>query len=98
MFQPDKSRTEDNLEELAFAEEQVNEVLAAFKGKFPNLKRIYFGIFEYTSSENGIFNLWIDLEKELFTLCKTTYGRKSTLKEFSSLREALAYIQKHHHL
>lgn len=55
-----------------------------------------FKLFEHTLSENGIYDLLVDVHGA-WTLNKTTYGRESVLKTFDNLRDALKYCQEHHY-
>jgi hypothetical protein len=51
-------------------------------------------IFEASLSEGGVYNLEINEEKESYKVTLTRYGRASTHKQFSSLKDSLTYISK----
>lgn len=57
---------------------------------------VHVGIFERTLSEHGVYDLRVWSETDM-DLGKTTYGRYQVLQHFTSLEEAVAYIQKHHY-
>ena len=52
-------------------------------------------IFESTLSENGIYSLQIF--EDVIELIKTTYGRTELLRTFSTLKDAMKYIARHHY-
>jgi hypothetical protein len=51
-------------------------------------------IFEASLSEGGVYNLEINEEKESYKVTFTRYGRASTHKQFSNLKDLLTYISK----
>lgn len=83
---------QDNLDKTF---ESINLVLPFIKPINDEGER-RFKLFEHTLSEHGIYDLKVDKEG-VWTLNKTTYGRKRVEKTFENLYDALKYCQQHHY-
>lgn len=81
--------------------EGINKVLPfmiPFDGsEYDRGEIIHFSIFEYTCSEFGSYSLIYDKDKEEWAISIIAWHRRSEVKSFKLLNEALEYLAKHHH-
>jgi len=59
-------------------------------------KRVYFGVFENSLSEHGVYRLNLLPDLQDITLCITVYSRESEVAKFKSVENAIRYIREHH--
>ena len=79
---------DDNLERTVQAMEKVLPFVKDFGG----VKR--FKVLEHTLSKFGVYI--VEIGPQSYTLTKTTFGRKSKVAEFTTLRELVEYVQENH--
>jgi hypothetical protein len=65
------------------------------RDRFEGLKRV--SVFEHTLSEHGVYALGVGADGGTCKLFRATYGWITTEREFTSLLDALKYIQRHHY-
>ncbi|AFC21542.1 hypothetical protein GAP32_094 [Cronobacter phage vB_CsaM_GAP32] len=87
-----------NLEQTLSGIEKVLPYIIPIDGEeYDRNKVITMSIFERTCSEYGCYSLVYDVESIEWILSKIAWHRRSELKVFKTLREALEYISANHY-
>lgn len=82
--------------DLIAATKEISWGLERILAYYPEWNPIEIHVFEHTCSEFGIHTLRFNRDTK-FELIKNSYGRETTLKEFSNLHDTLEYIAKNHY-